>query len=266
MVLSSARRPGRTWSTGHPPWGMPPLHVGSAGCARRHRPPRGRGGVSPVPRAAFWPFNTHYAGEFFGTRSRIRGAFRGLRLNLRGSALSWSASRRVCVTTLARVSLPLQTGQLLAPFQGLCCSASTAGSLQTPGAALPGTLASPRTRLPLAGCPELVARVAAIDHPLSGFVDVRPPGCWTHQADVKWRAVSGPAARERGGVRRGAEGPTFLQKGRMPHLLEQSSPSLRAGDEAGGCQGPHECQSKPDRSGHWRPCDGFRDSLLGNNS
>ncbi len=148
---------------------------------------------------------------------------------------------------------------------GFAAAADRPVARPLPGA-LPGTLASPRTRLPLAGCPELVARVAAIDHPLSGFVDVRPPGCWTHQADVKWRAVSGPAARERGGVRRGAEGPTFLQKGRMPHLLEQSSPSLRAGDEAGGCQGPHECQSKPDRSGHWRPCDGFRDSLLGNNS
>ncbi len=58
--------------------------------------------------------------------------------------------------------------QLLAPLQGLCCSASTAGSRPTPGAVLPGTLASPRARLALAGCPELVARVVAVDHPLSG--------------------------------------------------------------------------------------------------
>jgi hypothetical protein len=72
------------------------------------------------------------------------------------------------LTTLARSSLPLQTGQLLAPFQGLRCSASTAGCRPTPGAVLPGTLASPRTRLALAGCPELVARVVAVDHPLSG--------------------------------------------------------------------------------------------------
>jgi len=103
-----------------------------------------------------------------GTRSRFLGAFRGLRLSLTGSALSWSASQRVCVTTLARVSLPLQTGQLLTPSQGLCHSASTAGSRLTSGAVLPGTLASPRARLALAGCPELVARVVAVDHPLSG--------------------------------------------------------------------------------------------------
>src|SRR6266851_4832797 len=255
MVLSSARRPGRTWSTGHPPWGMPPLHVGSAGCARRHRPPRGRGGVSPVPRAAFWPFNTHYAGEFFGTRSRIRGAFRGLRLNLRGSALSWSASRRVCVTTLARVSLPLQTGQLLAPFQGLCCSASTAGSLPTPGAALPGTLTSPRTRLPLAGCPELVARVAAIDHPLSGFVDVRPPGCWTHQAARIVKAV-----------------PDRAQLPVRARATQRGQARLYGGATAGGCTAVLPAgSSSPDRPARGRrlqPCgrDGGRQGRRGGNA
>ena len=184
MVLSSARRPGRTWSTGHPRWGTPPLHVGMAGLRLPASPASGPRRVSPVPRTTFWPFNALCAGEFLGTRSRIRGAFRGLRLNLTGSALSWSASRRVCVTTLTRVSLPLQTGQLLAPFQGLCRSASTPGSRPTPGAVLPGTLASPRTRLALAGCPELVARVVAVDHPLSGsslqcvpsWLDAQKPG------------------------------------------------------------------------------------------
>jgi hypothetical protein len=148
--------------------GTSPPHVGSAGSAPVATARLGPRRASPVPRTAFWPFNTHYAGEFLGTRSRFRGAFRGLRLNLTGSAPSWSASRRVCVTTLSRVSLPLQTGQLLAPFQGLCHSASTAGSRPTSGAMLPGTLASPRARLALAGCPELVARVVAVDHPLSG--------------------------------------------------------------------------------------------------
>src|SRR5712691_12207834 len=63
----------------------------------------------------------------------------------------------------------LQTGQLLAPFQGLCHSAATAGSLPTPGVALPGTLASPRTGLAPAGCRELVARFLPDDHPLSGL-------------------------------------------------------------------------------------------------
>src|SRR6266516_661123 len=53
----------------------------------------------------------------------------------------------------------LRTGQLLAPFQGRRCSASTAGSHPTPGAALPGTLASPRAGLTPAGCHELLARL-----------------------------------------------------------------------------------------------------------
>src|SRR6266498_1550715 len=53
----------------------------------------------------------------------------------------------------------LRTGQLLAPSQGRRCSASTAGSRPPPGAALPGTLASPRTGLTPAGCHELLARL-----------------------------------------------------------------------------------------------------------
>src|SRR5713226_5523713 len=53
----------------------------------------------------------------------------------------------------------LRTGQLLAPSQGHRCSASTAGSRPPPGAALPGTLASPRTGLTPAGCRELVVRI-----------------------------------------------------------------------------------------------------------
>ncbi len=47
----------------------------------------------------------------------------------------------------------LQTGRLLAPFQGLCRSASTTGSLLPPGAVLPGTLATPRTGLALGWLP-----------------------------------------------------------------------------------------------------------------
>src|SRR6266508_4420451 len=53
----------------------------------------------------------------------------------------------------------LRTGQLLAPSQGRRCSASTAGSRPPPGAALPGTLASPRAGLTPAGCHELLARL-----------------------------------------------------------------------------------------------------------
>jgi Transposase, Mutator family len=43
--------------------------------------------------------------------------------------------------------------------RGWSFSASASTSRSTPGAALPGTLASPRTGLAPAGCPELVARL-----------------------------------------------------------------------------------------------------------
>ena len=63
------------------------------------------------------------------------------------------------VTTLVRLHMMLRTGQSLAPSQGLRRSASTAGSLPTPGAVLPGTLASPRTGLAPAGCRELLVQL-----------------------------------------------------------------------------------------------------------
>src|SRR5262249_12174960 len=61
----------------------------------------------------------------------------------------------------------LRTGQLLAPSQGRRCSASTTGSHPPPGAALPGTLASPRAGLTPAGCHELVARLRRPPPPFS---------------------------------------------------------------------------------------------------
>src|SRR6266536_4398383 len=70
----------------------------------------------------------------------------------------------------------LRTGQLLAPLQGLCRSASTAGSHPTPGAVLPGTLASPRTGLTPAGCRELVARLRHPPPLLLGFLGARAAG------------------------------------------------------------------------------------------
>lgn len=54
--------------------------------------------------------------------------------------------------TTPQASLSLRTGQLLHP-------ASHAASRRRTGASLPGTLASPRTGLPPAGCPELVERL-----------------------------------------------------------------------------------------------------------
>ena len=54
--------------------------------------------------------------------------------------------------TTPQASLSLRTGQLLHP-------ASHPASRRRTGASLPGTLASPRTGLPPAGCPELVERL-----------------------------------------------------------------------------------------------------------
>ena len=66
-----------------------------------------------------------------------------------GSSL---AARRRSPMTTPQASLSLRTGQLLHP-------ASHPTSRRRTGASLPGTLASPRTGLPPAGCPELVERL-----------------------------------------------------------------------------------------------------------
>ena len=178
---SSARPDGRA-THGQPVtlWG----HVAAASWIGRlclhPSPASGPRRVSPVPRTTFWPFNALYAGEFLGTRSRFLGCFpwpSPFRYGLGSLLVRLSTGN---LTTLTRASLPLQTGQLLAPFQGLRCSASTAGSHPTPGAVLSRTLASPRTRLALAGSPELVARVCCIDHPLSGLSLRATRAVWTH--------------------------------------------------------------------------------------
>ena len=57
----------------------------------------------------------------------------------------------VFVTTL-QASRDVADWPVARPHQGRRCSASTAGSRPPPGAALPGTLASPRTGLTPAGC------------------------------------------------------------------------------------------------------------------
>jgi len=66
---------------------------------------------------------------------------------------------RVSLTAGPQASLNAADRPVATPSTGCCCSASTPGSRPTPGAALPGTLASPRTGLAPAGCPELVARL-----------------------------------------------------------------------------------------------------------
>ena len=86
----------------------------------------------------------------------------------------------------ARLPLgPLARGSLTTPQASLDAAdwsvaprpASTPGSRPTPGAALPGTLASPRTGLTPAGCRELVARLRRGTPPFGG---PRRPSCWTH--------------------------------------------------------------------------------------
>lgn len=80
---------------------------------------------------------------------------------------------RPVLTTLQN-SLNAADWPLARPQKGLCCSASTPASQPTPGAALPGTLASPRAGLTPAGCPGLDARL----HSIPPFCP-ECPDCWT---------------------------------------------------------------------------------------
>jgi hypothetical protein len=65
--------------------------------AHRFPPPTATGPrrLSPVPRTTIRPFNAQYAGGFLGARSRIPGAFRGLRRPYTGSAPPLPAQRRL---------------------------------------------------------------------------------------------------------------------------------------------------------------------------
>jgi hypothetical protein len=77
------------------PLGLPldrrPLHGAAAYRPALLPPPAGAGSrrVSPVPRTTFRPFHALYAGRFLRTRSRLPGAFRGLRPVRAGSAPPW---------------------------------------------------------------------------------------------------------------------------------------------------------------------------------
>jgi len=125
--------------------------------AARTADPRPRR-ASPVPRTTFWPFHALYAGRFLGTRSRIPGAVHGLRPSETGSAPPCSAIRRTGITTLVRLHSrcgPASCHRLHA----VSSFRFDAGISPDAGNQLPGTLASPRTGLAPAGCPQLVARL-----------------------------------------------------------------------------------------------------------
>jgi hypothetical protein len=83
-------------------------------------------------------------------------------------------SREVSLTT-PQASLHVADRPVATPSTGCSCSASTPDSHPMPGAALPRTLASPRTGLTPAGCPELVTRLR---HDTSSMT--WRPSCWTH--------------------------------------------------------------------------------------
>jgi hypothetical protein len=99
----------------------------------------------------------------------------------------------------ARLPLgPLARGFLTTPQASLDAAdwpvaprpASTPGSRPTPGAALPGTLASPRAGLPPAGCRELVARLRRGAPPFGG---PRRPSYWTHIPEESPRLIAAAA-------------------------------------------------------------------------
>jgi hypothetical protein len=73
------------------PLGCRPLHGAAAYRPALLPSPAGTGPrrVSPVPRTTFWPFHAPYAERFLRTRSRLPGAFHGLRPVRAGSAPPW---------------------------------------------------------------------------------------------------------------------------------------------------------------------------------
>jgi hypothetical protein len=56
--------------------------------------------ASPVPTATFWSFHAPYAGGFLGTRSKIPGAFHGLRRCCYRLGSPFAPLARVILTTL----------------------------------------------------------------------------------------------------------------------------------------------------------------------
>jgi hypothetical protein len=136
------------------PLGCPPF-PGVTGYRRASLPatPQATGPrrLSPVPKMTFRPFHAQYAGGFLSARSRIPGAFHGLRRCGTGSAPPLPREIAGPVTTLAQASLALRTGRSLGP-------ASHPASRPRTGAPLPRTRASPQAGLTPAGRPELLAR------------------------------------------------------------------------------------------------------------
>lgn len=117
-VLSSARRPGHPWSTGHPPWGSSPPHVGSAGLlVCRRRPPRGRGGPLQFPgqpsgrSTPTTPESSWAPAPGSGVLSVAFALFPWARLSL-GPLVAGGAD------DACRASLPLQTGPVARPLPG----------------------------------------------------------------------------------------------------------------------------------------------------
>jgi len=83
--------------------------------SRRSRRVAGPRRLSRVPRTTIRTFNAQYAGGFLSAHSWNQDAFHGLRRHTTGSAPSFSARRRLWLTTLTQASLALQTARSIPP-------------------------------------------------------------------------------------------------------------------------------------------------------
>ena len=130
---------------------------------RQHRFPTPAGSgprrPSPVPTTTFQPFHAPCAGRFLGTSSRTSGAVHGLRPRETGSAPPCPAHRAGVPNDAAGFASCCGPVSCSPPHRGFVAPLRPPGSHPASGAALPRTLASPRTGLTPAGCRELVARL-----------------------------------------------------------------------------------------------------------
>src|SRR6266545_4523793 len=143
------------------PLDSPPL-PGSTGYRRALLPgpaARGRGGPLQFPGQPSDHSTPPYAGGFFGARSRTKDAFHGLRPSATGSAPSCPAhNARVRHDDVAGFASCCGLASRH-PLHGVLSLRFDTGISPDIGSQLPGTLASPRTGLAPAGCPELVAQL-----------------------------------------------------------------------------------------------------------
>jgi hypothetical protein len=147
---------------------------------------------------------------------------------------------RESVTT-PQTSLHAADRPVATPSTRCRCSASTPTSRPTPGAALPGTLASPRTGLTPAGCPELIARLrhnTSFPVTTPELLDAQSPRMSHHgRHHGEWPRSPSPRRSIRNGVARS----------RTPRVKRLRRPVRRVRRRAGGTGPPGRSRRRDGR-------------------